>query len=141
MSVVEPLAKVTPSCCTEAPANSGAIGAPPITAAGGSDQSLGRDILLYLRNLLRDRRVLMAIAAPVIVGGAVLNWGWLVAVGAAPLILALAPCAAMCALGLCAMGKDGKSCGKSETPAPAAEDGGTAAARQVTRREPNASSQ
>ena len=140
MSVVEPSAKVTPSCCTEAPANSGAIGAPPITAAGGSDQSLGRDILLYLRNLLRDRRVLMAIAAAVIVGGAVLNWGWLVAVGAAPLILALAPCAAMCALGLCAMGKGGKSCGKSETPAQAA-DGGTPAARQVARREPNDSSQ
>ena len=33
--------------------------------------------------------------------GLALNWSWLVAVGAAPIILAFAPCAAMCALGLC----------------------------------------
>ena len=32
-----------------------------------------------------------------------MNWGWLVAVGAAPLILSLAPCIAMCGLGLCMM--------------------------------------
>tara|TARA_R110002012_G_scaffold313726_1_gene525586 strand:+ start:9602 stop:9799 length:198 start_codon:yes stop_codon:yes gene_type:complete len=37
-------------------------------------------------------------------GGAALNWDWLTAVGAAPLILSLAPCAAMCALGLCMRG-------------------------------------
>jgi hypothetical protein len=33
--------------------------------------------------------------------GLALNWSWLVAVGAAPLILSFAPCAAICALGLC----------------------------------------
>ncbi len=47
------------------------------------------------------RRIWLAVAAAALVGGAALNWGWLVAVGAAPLLLALAPCAAMCALGLC----------------------------------------
>lgn len=39
-----------------------------------------------------------------IAAGTVLNWGWLTAIGAAPLILALAPCAVMCAAGLCVMG-------------------------------------
>lgn len=29
------------------------------------------------------------------------GWGWLVAVGAAPIILSLLPCAIMCGLGLC----------------------------------------
>ena len=33
--------------------------------------------------------------------GTYLGWGWLVAAGIAPVLLALAPCAAMCALGLC----------------------------------------
>ena len=36
-----------------------------------------------------------------VAGGLALNWSWLVAVGAAPLILSFGPCAAMCALGLC----------------------------------------
>lgn len=34
--------------------------------------------------------------------GLATNWTWLSAVGAAPFVLALLPCAAMCALGLCA---------------------------------------
>ena len=41
--------------------------------------------------------------------GLSLNWGWFVANGLAPLILALAPCAVMCAVGACAMG-GGKKC-------------------------------
>ena len=43
----------------------------------------------------------LAVAAVLLAGGAALNWNWLAAVGLAPLLLALAPCAAMCALGLC----------------------------------------
>jgi hypothetical protein len=43
-----------------------------------------------------------------------LSWSWLVAVGIAPLLLAFAPCAAMCALGLCASRMLGSSC-SSET--------------------------
>lgn len=43
--------------------------------------------------------------------GLALGWPWLVAVGLAPVALALLPCAAMCALGLCMTGsKEGKSC-------------------------------
>ena len=58
------------------------------------------------------RRGLMIAAFAVIAAGMALNWSWLTAVGAAPLILSLAPCAAMCALGLCMRGG---SC-KSKTP-------------------------
>ena len=44
---------------------------------------------------------MIAIAAGVIGSGLALNWSGLVAVGAAPLILGILPCAAMCAVGLC----------------------------------------
>jgi hypothetical protein len=46
----------------------------------------------------------------IVAAGGALNWGWLTAVGAAPIILALAPCAVMCALGMGMMGGDKKSC-------------------------------
>jgi hypothetical protein len=55
------------------------------------------------------RRGLVLAALSVTAAVAVLNWGWLTAVGLAPLILAVAPCAAMCALGLCMTGGS-KSC-------------------------------
>lgn len=50
------------------------------------------------------RRIMFVIATGVIGGGLALNWGWLTALGLAPVILALAPCAAMCGLGLCMKG-------------------------------------
>lgn len=52
------------------------------------------------------RRQLWAIAGvAAIFGGLALNWGWLTAVGAAPLLIGILPCAAMCALGLCMAGR------------------------------------
>ena len=63
--------------------------------------SLGRDLLYALRYYLGGRRSLLILAAVAVAGGLAFNWSWLAAVGAAPLILALAPCAVMCALGLC----------------------------------------
>ena len=60
-----------------------------------------------------NRRTLIRSAA-LIGGGMALNWGWLAAVGAAPLILALAPCAVMCGLGLCMKGGAGKTCAKDD---------------------------
>lgn len=42
--------------------------------------------------------------------GLVLKWDWLTAVGAAPILLSLLPCVAMCALGLCMRGGSGQSC-------------------------------
>lgn len=55
----------------------------------------------------------------VIAGGglALGGWGWLVAIGLAPIILSLAPCLVMCGLGLCMMGMN-----KSKTTAAPALD-------------------
>lgn len=64
---------------------------------------------------LHNRRALMIAAAVVLaVGGLALGWNWLVAVGLAPVLIAALPCVAMCAVGLCAMGKGNQSCSKSD---------------------------
>jgi hypothetical protein len=48
-----------------------------------------------------------------VVIGAALNWSWLVAVGIAPLLLTVLPCAVMCGLGLCMHRMAGSSCSTS----------------------------
>jgi hypothetical protein len=68
-------------------------------------------ILGVLRGLARDRRVLIAAGVLALLLGAAFNWSWLIAVGAAPVLLAALPCAAMCALGLCAMSMNRSSAG------------------------------
>jgi hypothetical protein len=56
---------------------------------------------------------LVASGALIIGAGFYLNWPAVVALGFAPFILTFAPCALMCALGLCAMsGRRNKSDGK-----------------------------
>ncbi len=60
---------------------------------------------------------LLVVGAAVIGLGLWFNWGWMVSLGLAPLILAILPCAAMCALGLCMSHGHGKG-GKSGTDAP-----------------------
>lgn len=62
------------------------------------------------------RRGWLLAAFALITAGAALNWGWLTAIGAAPLILSLAPCAAMCAAGICMTGGS-KSCATTTVPA------------------------
>ena len=62
-----------------------------------------------------DRRGLVIAAMALIGAGLWLNWGWVAAIGAAPLILALAPCAVMCGLGYCVMCKS-KGCDAGKTP-------------------------
>nr|WP_246206092.1 hypothetical protein [Propylenella binzhouense] len=79
---------------------------------------------------LRDRRVLIGVAAALIAGGAAFNWGWLVAVGVAPLLLSLAPCLIMCGLGLCMT----RSCSKHEQAA----NGATLSPRQILSASPAA---
>ena len=72
------------------------------------------------------RRTVLLLAAVILSSGAAaLGWPWLVAAGIAPLILAIAPCVAMCTLGVCMRGM-GNSCpntaasndlaGRSEPP-------------------------
>jgi YHS domain-containing protein len=70
-------------------------------STGTSDQSLTRDILYAVRYYLGSPRKLIVLAVILIVGGVALNWGWLVAAGLAPFLIAFLPCAVMCALGMC----------------------------------------
>lgn len=72
-------------------------------------RSLGQEVLYAVRYYLRNRFVMLVIATVAIGLAAKFNWGWLVAAGIAPILLAMAPCAAMCALGLCMKGKAGLS--------------------------------
>lgn len=62
---------------------------------------------------LTRRRMAFAAAATVLGSGMTLNWGWLSAVGLAPILISLAPCAAMCGLGLCMKGGPGTGCSKA----------------------------
>lgn len=62
------------------------------------------------RHVVTGRRGLLVSAIAMIGVGMAFNWSWLVAIGAAPVILALVPCAAMCALGICMNRMGGKSC-------------------------------
>ena len=81
----------------------------------------GHGIADRLPSWLRDRRAVMLGVFALVGAGLALGWPWLVAFGLAPLVLAVLPCAAMCALGLCMKGgKDGKSC-HSQANAPGPE--------------------
>lgn len=57
------------------------------------------------KSWLDGRRGMIVLAALVAAAGIASGWSWLVAVGVAPILLSLLPCAAMCALGLCMMPK------------------------------------
>jgi hypothetical protein len=84
--------------------------------------SLAQSAWALLRHYLSNRKVLAVLAVAVVGAGLALNWSWLVAAGIAPVLLALAPCAAMCALGLCMKGMGGKSC-SAEKQSGAQDDG------------------
>ena len=55
-------------------------------------------------------RALVLLGLALAGAGVALNWSWLAAIGVAPILLSLAPCAAMCALGMCMNKMGGKSC-------------------------------
>lgn len=72
-----------------------------------------------VRSWLRSPRGLLLVGIAVIAAGLALGWNWVVAIGLAPIILAVAPCALMCALGLCMMGmRHGKTANPTEAPGP-----------------------
>jgi hypothetical protein len=54
------------------------------------------------RSMLGSARFWLVLAVVVLVAGAAFNWSWLAAAGIAPVLLAVLPCVAMCALGWCA---------------------------------------
>lgn len=89
------------------------------------------DLATILRYRLRavwvgigPRRAVIALGLAAVAGGIALEWGWLTAIGVAPVLVAAAPCATMCALGLCMprmMG--GNSCaGGQSSGKPAADE-------------------
>jgi hypothetical protein len=90
--------------------------------ATATKPSLAQDWLSALRYWLRGRNGVIALIVLAVVIGAALNWSWLVAVGIAPLLITVLPCAAMCALGLCMSKMAGGSCSTEtdpvETPKP-----------------------
>jgi len=86
-----------------------------------SETSFGHDLLYAVRYYLGSRRGMIALGLVAVAAGAAFSWDWLVAVGAAPVLLALAPCAAMCALGLCMNRMMGRSCATDTTPNTSAE--------------------
>jgi hypothetical protein len=59
----------------------------------------------FTRYWLSGRRGLVIGGLAVVIAGLALGWNWLSAIGVAPVILSLAPCAVMCAVGACAMKK------------------------------------
>ncbi len=78
-----------------------------------------------IARLDRNRIAIGLFAIGVIAAGLAWQWSWLVAVGAAPVLLSVAPCAAMCTLGLCMHRMGGRSCGASkEAPHMAQDDPG-----------------
>jgi hypothetical protein len=59
---------------------------------------------------LRDRRVILVLAALAVIGGVAMSWGWLVALGIAPILLATLPCLVMCGVcGFCMSKMSGSS--------------------------------
>jgi hypothetical protein len=67
----------------------------------------------WVPSWIRSRRRLILAAIILTAGAIALGWPWLVAAGVAPLLLAAAPCLAMCALGLCMRGMSGNACSTS----------------------------
>ena len=68
------------------------------------EEKLRRDAFGWLAR----RRMWFLTGLSVVAVGLALNWSWLTAIGAAPIILGLLPCAAMCAFGLCMQGGHAK---------------------------------
>ena len=63
----------------------------------------------WIRSVFNSRWPVVIGGTAVVLAGLALGWNWLTAVGLAPLILSLAPCAIMCALGLCMMSRGSAS--------------------------------
>jgi hypothetical protein len=81
------------------------------------ERPLTPDLLYALRYYLGGRTGLLVFGGGAAALGLAFSWSWLVAIGLAPLLIALLPCAAMCALALCANRAGGKSCSSKQPQA------------------------
>jgi hypothetical protein len=66
-------------------------------------------------SVVPPRPALAALGLAALAAGLAWQWQWLVAVGVAPILVSVAPCALMCALGLCMTRAKGRTC-HAETP-------------------------
>ena len=82
------------------------------THPGGKSYFNSRMPDLFAFRLGTRGLIVLLIAA--VGAGVVLDWKWLVAVGVAPILLSVLPCAAMCAIGVCSMGGQNSSCSKKQ---------------------------
>jgi len=80
--------------------------------------ALAQAVHKFVRHWLTGRRGLVIGGVAIVAAGLALGWNWLSAIGVAPIILSLAPCAAMCAIGACAMMKSNSSVAKPDTSNP-----------------------
>ena len=99
------------------------------TAAAGAPAAPLRD---RLAAILRDRRALLLLGTVPVAAGLAWQWSWLTTIGVVPFVLSVAPCAAMCALGLCMAGKGARSC-----PTRQAGDDSPAASTQAVVSQPD----
>lgn len=81
--------------------------------------SLSGDLFNAARYYLGSRTGIIAIAATALGLGLYFNWGWVVAAGIAPILIAVAPCGVMCALGLCMGGRSRAATDETGGPAQA----------------------
>jgi len=65
--------------------------------------------------LLTGRRRLLLLSGAVVGVGLIFNWDWFVAIGIAPMLIAVLPCLVMCGLGMCMSGAGRASCGNDES--------------------------
>jgi hypothetical protein len=74
---------------------------------------------------LKRRTLFVALGVAGVASGLYLGWESLVAAGLAPILLAVVPCAAMCALGLCAdrLGRKDACASSGEPSGPKVPDG------------------
>lgn len=102
--------------------NSQSLDAKTATADGTLSIALG--------GRLSRRTIFIALAVAGVASGLFWSWDWLVAVGLSSFVVALLPCAAMCAAGLCAsrLGQKGSCSSSAEAPA-AKETGDSVTAR------------
>ena len=80
------------------------------------EKSQGCNPILTLGGRVSQRTTLTVLAVAGVGSGLVLGWDSLVAAGVSGLLLAVLPCAAMCALGLCASRMGKKEAGAEAVP-------------------------
>ena len=81
-----------------------------MNASSETQQVSTGSISSTLQRYLSGRRGLILAVFLLAALATYLGWSWLTAAGIAPILIAFAPCAAMCALGLCMNRMGGKSC-------------------------------